>query len=144
MENHGPWNRNTHYHPLLLALTPAKRALDVGCGTGLLTRQLAPLAENVVGVDLHGPSIDEARASTNAANVTYEQGDVLTHPFDQECFDLIVSVAAVHHFGAAQGLRRFVSLLKPGGRLGIVGIPASSYPRDLGALPVSAGFDGGE
>ncbi len=127
----GPWNRNTHYHPVLLALGPAERALDVGCGTGLLTRQLAPLCRNVVGLDLHGPSLDEACASTDAAKVTYEQGDVLTHPFEQESFDLIVSVAAIHHFDASAGLQRFAWLLKPGGRLGIIGIPASRYPRDL-------------
>ncbi len=133
------WNRNMHYHSLLVALAPATRALDVGCGGGLLSRELAPRCTSVIGIDLHEPSIAEARAMTLASNVEYIVGDVLTHDFEAESFDLVVSVAALHHLDAEAGLRRFAELLRPGGRLGVVGIGRSVYPRDL-ARDVLAGI----
>ena len=58
------WNRNIHYHPILLALGPADRVLDVGCGCGLLTRQFAAHSTHVVGIDLDEPSIHHAQAET--------------------------------------------------------------------------------
>jgi len=129
--NNDRWNRNIHYHEVLLTLAPANRALDIGCGGGMLTRQLAPLCESVVGIDPHEPSISGARDETVEANVSFVVGDVLDHPFELKSFDLIVSVAALHHFDAEVGLRRMSDLLAPGGHLGIVGIGRSSYPRDL-------------
>ncbi len=125
------WNRNIHYHDLLVALGPADRALDVGCGGGLLTRQLASTCGSVVGIDPHGPSIVGARSETTQESVSYVVGDILDHPFAPGSFDLIVSVAALHHMDAETGLNRMAELLAPGGRLGIVGVGRSSYPRDL-------------
>jgi 2-polyprenyl-3-methyl-5-hydroxy-6-metoxy-1,4-benzoquinol methylase len=47
------WNHNIHYYPLVLAAVPAgcRRALDVGCGEGQLTRELAVRVPEVVGID---------------------------------------------------------------------------------------------
>lgn len=125
------WNRNIHYHDLLVELGPAGNALDVGCGGGLLTRQLASVCESVVGIDLHEASIRDARSETSERSVSYVVGNVLDHPFEPGSFDLIVSVAALHHMDAEAGLRRMAQLLARGGRLGIVGIGRSSYPRDF-------------
>ena len=55
------WNRNIHYHPLLLAVADHGRVLDVGCGGGLLTRQLADQVAEVIGIDPDLPSIELAR-----------------------------------------------------------------------------------
>jgi len=125
------WNRNTHYHHLLTALGPADRALDVGCGGGMLSRQLAPRCGSVIGIDPHEPSITGARSETPEENVSYVVGDILDHPFEPNSFDVIVSVAALHHMDAEAALLKMSNLLAPGGRLGIVGIGRSSYPRDL-------------
>jgi SAM-dependent methyltransferase len=48
------WNHNNHYHSFLLRHVPphCQTALDVGCGTGAFTRQLALLAQQVTGFDL--------------------------------------------------------------------------------------------
>jgi 2-polyprenyl-3-methyl-5-hydroxy-6-metoxy-1,4-benzoquinol methylase len=125
------WNRNIHYHHILLDLGPASSALDVGCGGGLLTRQLATICETVIGIDPHEPSIVGAESETSEKSVSYVLGDVLDYPFESGSFDLIVSVAALHHMDAETGLRRMADLIAPGGRLGIVGIGRSSFPRDL-------------
>ncbi len=125
------WNRNIHYHPLLLKLANSGRVLDVGCGGGLLTRQIASRVDEAVGIDPDVASIELARSETTNPKVSYIVGDVLTHDFEPAFFDAVVSVATIHHFDAAEGLRRFAALTKPGGYVGVVGIGRSDMPRDL-------------
>ena len=54
MTRRGQWNHNTHYHRLILEAIPpgCQRVLDVGCGEGMLARQLAHLVPHVVGFKL--------------------------------------------------------------------------------------------
>ncbi|QCB94828.1 class I SAM-dependent methyltransferase [Cellulomonas shaoxiangyii] len=124
-------NHNAHYHRVVLdALPPgARTALDVGCGEGTLARRLAERVPDVTGVDLHGPSLDAARAA--GGGVTYVEADVLTHPFPPASFDLVASVATLHHLDARAGLLRLAELVRPGGRLAVVGLARSASPRDL-------------
>ena len=126
------WNHNIHYHPVVRrALLPACReGLDVGCGEGMLTRELAERTDHVVGIDLDEASIDLARAHATAA-VEYVVGDFMTHPFEPESFDAIVSIAALHHMEPGPALARMRSLLRPGGRLAVVGLARSRRPLEL-------------
>lgn len=108
----------------------ARRALDVGCGEGSLTRDLAQRVPEVVGIDLHAPSLALARAQP-APGVTYVEGDVLTHPFEPGSFDVVASIATLHHVDEAAGLRRLAELVRPGGVLAVVGLARIRLPRDL-------------
>lgn len=130
----GRWNHNVHYHPLVLAAVPTgcRRALDVGCGDGRLARELAAVVPEVTAIDLHLPSLETARA-TAGPEVDYVHGDVLTHPFPRESFDLVTSIAALHHLDMAAGLERLSELLRPGGVLVVVGLARSRpwRPPDL-------------
>ena len=64
-------------------------------------------------------------------NVEYICADVLQHRFDPATFDAVVSVATLHHLGTEAGLLRLREWVRPGGTLGIVGLAAGDYPRDL-------------
>lgn len=125
------WNHNIHYHPRILRAVPAgaRRALDVGCGEGMLARELRRTVPHVTGIDLDAPSIDQAREQSD--DVEYVLGDVLTHPFEPASFDVVASVATLHHMDAAAGLARMRDLLRPGGILAIVGLARSTMPGDL-------------
>ncbi len=127
------WNHNIHYHPLLLDEVPdgAQVALDVGCGEGMLARELRQVVPKVVAIDLDRASIELAKAEDVGDHVEYVRGDFLTYPFAAASFDVIVSVATIHHMDAAVALGRMRDLLKPGGRLGIIGLARSTYPVDL-------------
>lgn len=127
------WNHNIHYHPVLLGQLPAGAgdALDVGCGTGMLTRQLRERIPHVIGIDRHPPSIDHARDHCSRPGLDYLLGDFLTYPFKPASFDVIVSVAALHHMNATTALMRMRELLRPGGMLGIIGLARSDLPADL-------------
>ena len=129
-----PWNHNIHYHPLILGAVPAgcQQGLDVGCGEGGLARELRQVVPHVLAIDCDGPVIDRARQQDNGAGVEYVTGDFLTHDLRPGSFDVIVSVAALHHMDPAAALRRMRELLRPGGTLAVVGL-ARSRVRDLPA-----------
>ncbi|MGH9225715.1 MAG: class I SAM-dependent methyltransferase [Acidimicrobiales bacterium] len=100
----GGWNHNIQYHAAVLDSVPADAhtALDVGCGEGLLTRRLRRTVPHVVGIDIHEPSIAQARYADDIG-IEYVVGDFLTHPFEAESFDFIASVASLHHNGRRRG-----------------------------------------
>lgn len=126
------WNHNIHYHPLILSAAPSDcaRALDVGCGEGVLTRELRSVSESVVGIDLDLPSINTAHA-IGGEGIEFILGDFLKHSFDPASFDLVVSVATLHHMDAETCLARMASLLRPGGVLVVLGLAQSKQLWDL-------------
>ena len=127
------WNHNIHYHRLVIGAVPdgARRALDVGCGEGMLVRELRKHVPHVVGIDLDQASIDQAEAQNDdAAGVAFVLGDFLTHPFEPASFDFVATVASLHHVDACGGLSRLRDLLSPGGVLCVIGL-ARSQLRDL-------------
>jgi SAM-dependent methyltransferase len=133
----GPWDHNLHYHPLVLAAVPrgASRALDAGCGEGVLARALARAVPHVVALDRHGPTLAEARRrDASGGRVAYVRGDLLSAPLAPESFDVVTAVASLHHGDEAAGLRRMAELLRPGGRLVVVGLARET----VGGLPFAA------
>jgi trans-aconitate 2-methyltransferase len=76
-----------------------ERILDLGCGTGRLTRQIAAAVTRgrVVGLDRSGAMIAVARAGTEdgGAGVSYLQGDGAALPFNH-AFDAVFSAATLH------------------------------------------------
>ncbi|HAS11708.1 MAG TPA: class I SAM-dependent methyltransferase [Acidimicrobiaceae bacterium] len=128
------WNHNIHLHRVVLDAVPpgAQRALDVGCGEGMLSRDLHETVPEVVGLDLHEPSLDLARAQSDGDGITWVLGDVLDHPFEPASFDVVASIAALHHMDTVAGLEAMRDLLRPGGVLVVVGLARTRFPRDLG------------
>ena len=123
---------------ILEAIPPGcRRALDVGCGDGTLTRDLRARVPQVVGIDRDEPSIVCARAHPAAGDIDYVVGDALTHPFEPGAFDLVTAVASLHHMPAAAALPRLAGLLRPSGVLAVIGLARSSaadLPLDVAAI----------
>jgi len=99
---------------------PGEHVLDVGCGTGGTTAELAKAVGergHVLGVDISEPLIGAARAQ-HLANATFEVGDAATYSFGANVFDLVFSRFGVMFFGdpvaAFKNIRR---AMKPAGRL---------------------------
>ncbi len=96
----------------LLAPRPGERILDLGCGDGALTRKIAALGANVVGIDPSPTFVAAARArGLDARRMAGEALDFVAE------FDAVFSNAALHwvrdHDAMLRGVHR---ALAPGGR----------------------------
>jgi 2-polyprenyl-3-methyl-5-hydroxy-6-metoxy-1,4-benzoquinol methylase len=104
----------------LLGHLPARcgRVLEVGCGHGALTRQVAARADAVLALDLSPEMIRVARAlSAESPNVEYRVADVAEAELPAAAFDVVLSVATLHHLPLAPTVRRLADAVRPGGRL---------------------------
>lgn len=98
----------------ILAPKPGERILDVGCGTGQLTADIANAGAEVVGLDLSAEMI--AAASANFPQLRFEVADITAANYRGE-FDAVFSNAALHWVrdqNAAIGA--IARALRPGGR----------------------------
>ena len=96
--------------------------LDVGCGPGTITADLARRIPDgrVVGVDLPSDVIGAAQIEFGAANLRFEVGDVYSLAFDADSFDLVYAHQVLQHLGDPVGaLREMLRVLRPGGRVAI-------------------------
>lgn len=72
-----------------------------------------------------------ASARDEDPSVRWVHGDVLSHPFAPASFDVVASVATLHHLPDLAGaLRRFAELAAPGGVVVAVGLARSTRPTD--------------
>ncbi len=98
----------------LLAPRPGEAVLDLGCGTGHLTAQIAEAGAAVLGVDSSAEMVAQARRGYPA--LAFELGDARRLHFDGR-FDAVFSNAALHWVREAETVVEGVArALKPGGR----------------------------
>jgi len=139
------WNHNVHYQGLILDSVPpgCRTALDVGCGDGLLACKLAERCAAVTGVDRHGPMIAAARERARAggqATVAFVEADFMSHPLADASFDFTCANTALHHMDFGAALAKMARILRPGGRLAVVGLGDDGSPADwvIGAAGIPA------
>jgi SAM-dependent methyltransferase len=130
---------------MILAEIPGgcDRALDVGCGEGMLVRQLASRIPRVLGIDQDAASIELARRQSPGEHVEFILGDFLAYPLPAASFGMITCVAALHHMDAATALARMRDLLAPGGVLVINGVARNEMrdlPREPPAIVANLGY----
>lgn len=98
----------------LLQPQAGERILDIGCGTGQLTAEIARTGAWVMGVDASSDMVAQARA--NFPEIRFEVQDVCDLPFHGE-FDAVFSNAVLHWVKRAEAAAAGISrALKPGGR----------------------------
>jgi arsenite methyltransferase len=139
-------------------LKGTEKALDIGCGRGAVTVQLALRLPkgHVTGIDLWH-SIDQSGNNTAATQanltlnnvtdrVTLETADMTTLPFPANTFDVATASLSIHNVksaaGRADAIREAIRVLKPGGALLIVDISkVTEYKKLLDALGVTKTTD---
>jgi len=127
------WNHNVAYHPLVLGAVQAgcRDVLDVGCGDGMLARKLAAPGRQVTGVDRAPEMVERARAaSAGISGLEFLEGDFLDWPCRKAIFDFVCFVASVHHMDFGRALTKASALLRPGGRLVVVGLASNATRAD--------------
>ncbi len=100
---------------------PDDHVLDIGCGTGLTTRDAARVAAGALGVDISAQNVATARRLSEEEglrNVHFEQADAQHHDFPAERFDLGVSRFGTMFFtDPAAAFTNIARALRPGARL---------------------------
>ncbi len=147
-------------------LQSGESVLDVGCGTGSLTRlaagKVAP-SGRVAGIDASPEMIATARrkAAKHAPAIDFRVAPIEQLPFGAGEFDVVLCSLMLHHLPddvKALGLSEVLRVLKSGGRLVAVDLEGTSelvghlighrmpgdYPQRLQAMVLAAGFVGVE
>ena len=120
----GPGTRACAAQALALCneLPDAPKILDLGCGVGGQTLQLAELTNGtIVAIDSHAPSIDRLQRSIDKRGLSKRVralvGDMANSLQPHESFDLIWSEGALYGVGLEVALNVCRTLLRPGGYL---------------------------
>ena len=128
---------------LLPQLRPGRSLLDVGCGPGTITIDLAVRVApgEVVGLDRSERVVELARdaaRTAGASNVTFEVGDVYALPYDDASFDVVHAHQVLQHLtDPVAALRELRRVTRPGG---FVAVRDADYAA-MTWYPPSAGLD---
>ena len=96
------------------------RILDIGCGSGIPTLELARLSQGeVVAIDIDQPALDEFNRKIKEAGLTDRVQAVNCSMFDMDfpegSFDIIWSEGSIYAIGFERGLREWKRFIKPAG-----------------------------
>lgn len=94
------WDHNQQYQKYLLKNIPShcNCILDVGCGTGELTKKLTPYANEIIGIDVSENMLKEAQKRNDHEKIKYINISVEKYLEERDKkFDVIISIAALHH-----------------------------------------------
>jgi SAM-dependent methyltransferase len=111
----------------LLAIRPGERALEVGCGSGVILRDIARRVGRegrAVGLEYNAAFLPIARELAEqeglAERIDWRQGDARALPFSDAEFDLALAVTVLRHVhGADQAVAEMARVVKPGGRVAV-------------------------
>lgn len=118
------------------------RILDIGCGPGTPTMELARLSDGkVIGLDNHQPYLDRLTRKADEAGladrVSAVNGSMFEPPFADGDFDLIWAEGAIYIIGFDRGLEEWRRMLRRGGHIAVqevVWLKSDTRPADLDAF----------
>jgi len=103
--------------------------LDVACGPGIITSELAAIAREVVAFDLTPEMLTRAQERCEKAgrrNVTFKEGSATDLPFSENSFDAVATRLSFHHFQEPGNvLGEMLRVVKVGGTLVVADVVSS-------------------
>jgi 2-polyprenyl-3-methyl-5-hydroxy-6-metoxy-1,4-benzoquinol methylase len=91
--------------------------LELGCGTGYFTQELARCGADIVAVDVSPDLLEIARANCSAPNVRYEIQNAYELSYPGDAFNSVVGSSVLHHLEIEEALRQIHRVLRPGGTM---------------------------
>jgi 2-polyprenyl-3-methyl-5-hydroxy-6-metoxy-1,4-benzoquinol methylase len=98
-------------------LRPGMTVLELGCGTGTFTRELARSGADIIAIDVSPELLEIARANYSAPNVHYQTENAYALSYPDATFDSVVGSSVLHHLEVEEALRSIYRVLKPGGTI---------------------------
>jgi len=98
-------------------LKPGMTLLELGCGAGYFTKELARSGAEIVAIDVSVDLLEIAKAKCSASNVRYEIQDACALTYPHATFDSVVGSSILHHLEIEPALREIRRVLRPGGTI---------------------------
>jgi len=97
-----------------------RRVLELGCGTGIYTEELARTGAEIFAVDISQNMLNIAKQALNAKNVFFRQADVNRLPFASQSFDSVVGAYVLQYLDLGSCLPEIRRVLKKNGAVAFV------------------------
>jgi SAM-dependent methyltransferase len=93
-----------------------KRVLEIGCGTGLFTKEICKTANEIIAIDISEDLIRLAQRRINKKNVTFVIDNAYKTAFCDNYYDFVIGSSSLHHLMIDKALKEIYRLLKPNGK----------------------------
>jgi SAM-dependent methyltransferase len=122
----GIWNWESHAGKLRWTrrvrmigahLKPGMTILELGCGAGYFTKELARSGAKIVAIDVSADLLEIARGNCSAPNVQYQIENAYELSYGDAAFDSVVGSSVLHHLEIEKTLRNIYRVLKPAGTI---------------------------
>src|SRR5438445_4393376 len=113
------YRSHRHLTAWIASMKPGSHVLEVGCGVGLDSMQMAHHGLHVTAVDLTvvGPATAQLRATARGVDAVYSSADAEHLPFPDSTFDYVYSFGVMHHAPDTQKcIDEAYRVLRPGGQ----------------------------
>ena len=107
--------------------------LDIGYGSGILFPELSSRSKNVFGLEIHGKEdlVIGMLKKENIKNVILKEGSIYSIPFEDGCFDSVISISVLEHLTELNKAMLEISrVLKPKGEA-VLSFPIRNFLTDL-------------
>ena len=102
---------------LTSGLHPGMRVLELGCGTGYFTRELARKGATITAVDISPELLAIAREKCRALEISFENQNAYALDYPDSSYDAVVGSSVLHHLDVEPALREIHRVLRPGGKI---------------------------
>jgi 2-polyprenyl-3-methyl-5-hydroxy-6-metoxy-1,4-benzoquinol methylase len=92
-----------------------QKILEIGCGTGLFTAELATTDNLITAIDISPDLLELARRRVRSGNVTFMLENAYATSFPDNSFNYVVGSSVLHHLDLERALGECFRLLQPGG-----------------------------
>jgi ubiquinone/menaquinone biosynthesis C-methylase UbiE len=109
------WKRRVEM--LTSSITQNMIVLELGCGTGYFTKEIAKTGAHVVAIDISEDLINIAKKEVKDGNVEFIIENAYATKFANDSFDAVVGSSVLHHLDIDKAFIEMYRLLKPGGMM---------------------------
>jgi 2-polyprenyl-3-methyl-5-hydroxy-6-metoxy-1,4-benzoquinol methylase len=107
------WRRRVEM--LCTPILKGYKVLELGCGTGYFTKELAKTEATITAIDISPVLLQEAEKDIQMPNVKFSVDNAYQMSFSDETFDAIVGSSVLHHLDINKAIKEIYRVLKQGG-----------------------------
>jgi 2-polyprenyl-3-methyl-5-hydroxy-6-metoxy-1,4-benzoquinol methylase len=107
------WDRRVRM--LTNSLKSGMKVLEIGCGTGFLTKEIVKKSVQLIAIDISEELIEVARKTILDSNVEFIIENAYQMSFDDQTFNAVIGSSVLHHLDVDLALKEIYRVLTPGG-----------------------------